>query len=225
MTQAATLANSVQVPQITTYTSGSGTYTTPTGCKYLTVEMIGGGGGAASAGTTSGGVAGTTGGASTFGSVITCNGGQYGGLVVGLSGGYGGTVSVTTSGSILQLVAVKGSQGQQGGSVPSGTAMYPSSAIGATSPFGGAGGANVNDAGTDAQANSGSGGGGGQQAGAASGYNGGGGGAGGYARVMFTAPSATYTYSVGAGGTGGVNAGYKSGGAGGSGVIIITAYF
>ena len=32
-------------PQVTTYTSSSGTYTTPTGAKYLVVEMVGGGGG------------------------------------------------------------------------------------------------------------------------------------------------------------------------------------
>lgn len=38
-------------PQLTVYTSGSGTYTTPVGAKYLIVECIGGGGGGAGNGT------------------------------------------------------------------------------------------------------------------------------------------------------------------------------
>jgi hypothetical protein len=38
-----TLALSI-APTVTTYTSGSGTYTTPTNCRYLYIKMVGGGG-------------------------------------------------------------------------------------------------------------------------------------------------------------------------------------
>ena len=60
------------VPQVTVLTSGSGTYTTPTNCKFLFVKMVGGGGSGGAY--TADGVAGGT---TTFGSsFLTCTGGN-----------------------------------------------------------------------------------------------------------------------------------------------------
>ena len=42
-------------PQMTVYTSGSGTYTVPTNAKALYIKMVGGGGGGSGAGTSGGG--------------------------------------------------------------------------------------------------------------------------------------------------------------------------
>ena len=86
-------------PTVTTYTSGSGTYTTPTNAKYLTVQMVGGGaGGSASSNGSAGGAGGTT----TFGSsFLTCTGGIS---FVPTLGGTGGTA---TGGDELLLVPIK----------------------------------------------------------------------------------------------------------------------
>jgi hypothetical protein len=58
---------SVTAPSIQKFTSGSGTYTTPTGVLYLRVRMAGGGGGGSGSGSASYGTGGN-GGNSTFGS-------------------------------------------------------------------------------------------------------------------------------------------------------------
>jgi hypothetical protein len=196
-------------PQVTVYTSGSGTYTTPTGAKYLQVRMVGGGGGG---GAPSG--AGGNGGTSTFGtSFLTASPGAGGSVATG-GPGTGGTAT----GGDVNLKGGEGGAGPQ--PVPS---SYAPGGAGGNSPFGGGAGqsqATANGvAGSPNTGGGGSGGGGGVSAGSA-----GGGGAGGYLEKLITSPSSTYSYAVGAGGAAG-SGGISAGGAGGSGVIIVTAYF
>ena len=213
------IATNIPVPQVTTYTSGSGTYTVPSDAKYLIVEMCGGGGGGAGAGTGGGfGSGGSAGGNTTFGSsLLTANGGAGGTPAGGASnGGNGGTASLGGSSGI----AITGGNG-------TGTSYANTSGLsgwpGGTTNFGGAGGSNYNTT-TNSQANTGAGGPGG--AGAAAGYNGSSGGSGGYVKATLTSLSSTYAYAVGSGGSGGAaGATGLAGGNGGSGVIIITAYF
>jgi hypothetical protein len=140
----------IPTPQVTVYTSGSGTYTVPANAKYLTVRMIGGGGnGGAASGATAGGGGGAGGylegqintpsstysyavgavsGTTTFGtSLFTANGGSVGASSsVAAVGGSGGTAS----GGYLNLTG--GSGGYGWASVP-----YYSGGIGASTQFGG----------------------------------------------------------------------------------------
>jgi hypothetical protein len=206
-------------PQLTKYTSGSGTYTTPTGAKYLTVQMVGGGGGGGGCGPTSGGaLPGVAGGTTTFGtSLLTCAGGERGingGL--GSAGGLGGAVTLNSPAIGLAVV------GNQGGTFTGGTynatSVYMAGGFGGISPLGTAysGGSN---------SLSGAGGAGGGSGGVAV-VVGNGAGAGGYIQAIIPSPSATYSYAVGAGGTGGAagtdgSVGYN----GGAGLIVVTAYF
>lgn len=209
-------------PSIQKFTSGSGTYTTPAGVKYLKVRMVGGGGGGAGSGTSSGN--GGAGGNTTFGtSLLTANGGSAG--AGGGAGGNGGTASVTSPAT--SLVALSGGAG--GGA--SNVVLTPGGA-GGESPLGGSGGGGTGTGGTGspgkaAATNSGGGGGGaGNGNGAGANYPGGGGGAGGYIEAVIENPSATYSYAVGAAGTAGTAGGSGSaGGAGGSGVIIVEEYY
>lgn len=203
-------------PTIQSFTSGSGTYTTPAGVLWIEVEMIGGGGGAAGSGSGSG--SGSAGGNTTFGSAfLTCNGGSGGTAASGTGGGTGGTA---TGGDINQ-------QGGPGGNASTGTSSIAVfGGAGAASMFAGGGssgfGANPGNAAT---ANSGAGGGGG---GANSTISGGGcgGGAGGYLRKIIDAPSSTYAYAVGSGGGGGTaGTSGQAGGAGGSGRIVVREYY
>ena len=200
-------------PQVTVYTSASGTYTTPTNARWLQIRMIGGGGGG---GGGNSGTAGTTGGTTTFGtSLLTCVGGT--GSTNG-SAGAGGTATggdlnlVGGSGGIPTLSNVGILAGQGGGGAPT--------------PFGGGGTGNYSGAGVAAPANSGAGGGGGGTNAASTLSGGFGGSAGGYLEKTITSPLSSYSYAVGTGGAGasaGTN-GY-AGASGGSGLIIITAYF
>lgn len=193
------------------FTSGSGTYTTPTGCKSIQIELVGGGAGGTAA-VSSGAGTGTAGGNTTFGtSLLTGNGAaacSFGGVastpLPGAPGsGSGGDVNISGGyGTYVNNAAVGGS-------------------VGGNSFFGGAGGSPYGATGYAAAANSGSGGGGGGTIDAIAG--GGGGSAGGYVRKLITSPSATYSYAVGAGGSGGAAGSTGSaGGAGGSGIIIVT---
>jgi len=211
-------------PQVTVYTSGSGTYTTPANTRYLIVEMVGGGGGGAGGGTGSWG-AGGTGGNTTFGSntanggtgasIPYSNGGNGGSFTIGTGTGYGivggsaGDGSLTTTGS-----TVTNAVGSAGGGTPFSS--------------GGGGGAYV-VAGRAGSTNSGAGGGGGAGGnGASTNYGGNGGGGAGYINATITSPAATYSYAVGAAGTAGAagtGTNPSAGGAGGSGLISITAYF
>jgi len=206
------------IPQVTIYTSGSGTYTVPTGCKYLQIELVGGGGGGGGSGVGIGGT-GTAGGSTTFGtSLLIASGGNGSAGYIPQGGGF------PTLNSPAVGVAFFGG-------LASG-AMYQVSNGGGTnggcSPFGGSGsgGAPGGTSGGAATANTGSGGGGGGSA-ATVASCGAGGQAGNYIKALITSSLAsTYSYAVGAAGSAG-SAGTSgaAGGAGGSGVIIVTAYF
>jgi len=187
------------------FTSGSGTYTTPTGCKAIWVRCVGGGGGGAGSGTSAGN--GTTGGDTTF-STLTASGGGP-----GLTTGAGGTGGSATGGDI-NIAGAYGSQIDGGLTVQRG-------GIAGSSIFGGAGRqANSGNPGLAASTNSGA---GGSGAGCGATTNAGGGGAAaGYCEKLIASPAATYSYAVGAGGSAGAaGTSGNAGGAGGSGVIIV----
>jgi len=204
------------------FTSGSGTYTTPTGVLWVRVRLVGGGGGGGGGGT--GGQAnGGGGGASTFGSsFLTANGGGLG-STGGTGGGGGGTASLSAGATGLALAG-----GGGGGSVGQGVVNYVvSGGAGGISAFGG-GAASVayTSAGHAGAANTGGGGSGGGSGNAVGAYTGAGGGAGGFVDVIITVPSATYAYAVGTAGTAGTaGTGGYAGGAGGSGIIIVEEHY
>jgi hypothetical protein len=202
------------IPQITLYSSGSGTYSVPSGCRYLIVEMVGGGGGGAGSGSGQG--AGSAGGTTSFGtSLLTCAGGG------GAANYTGGSIPSATLNSPAVGIAISGARGSPG----TFSLTNAQGATGGVSPFGGAG------AGGDAGASAGfaatgfgSGGGGGGYS--SSGSSGAGGSAGAYIKSTIYSPSASYAYAVGAGGGGGAAGSTGAvGGVGCAGVIIITAYF
>jgi len=190
-------------------TAGSGTYTLPTGCTAIEVEMVAGGGGGAGALDQ----AGSTGGSTIFGAIFCLGGG--GGAPNGSSGGAGGTA---TGGDIN----VQGGQGAAGQTQVGNTTVIGGN--GGSSAFGGAGGGagGGGTAGFPGMTNSGGGGGGGSRF---LNYAGSGGGAGGYLRKLILNPAPTYPYVVGVGGAAGVDSAGFWGGTGGTGVIIVTQYF
>ena len=192
------------------FTSGSGTYTTPTGCKTISIRCVGGGGGSSGAGGTV--VAGGTGGTSTFNSITAIGGSGSSGAEVGGAGGTGGSGSAS-----LRVSGGRGGTGKGSGTVISIGGAGGSTPLGLGSP-------NVINpavatqlAGVAGQA----------YGGGASGPPGdlatygafGGGGGGEYMEILLSSLAATYSYAVGAGGTAGT--GTAAGGAGGSGVIIV----
>ncbi|ABA04735.1 per-hexamer repeat gene protein [Nitrobacter winogradskyi Nb-255] len=203
-----TLEISDTLPTTQVFTTGSGTYTTPAGCKWIEVELIGGGGGGSGSGTSYGN--GFAAGNTTFGDLT--GGGANGGANAGR--GTGGSAS----GGYVNLTGAGGGNGSGVNSTQGGS--------GGASPFGGAGagGAAGAGAGTAAAANTGSGGGGGGVNTTPNG--GGGGGSGGYVKAIINSPTSTYSYSVAAGGNGGsAGTGGAAGGAGGSGIIIVTEHY
>lgn len=207
-------------PTVQKFTSGSGTYTTPSGVAYIRVRMVGGGGGGGGGTAPTTVTTGGTGGNSTFGtSLLTANGGVGGGNT---NGGAGGSASVTGSATVIQIVALSGSTGGGGGTATAGDVSEIPGGDGGCSPFGGAGGGNNLALGsaTSGVTNSGSGGGG---VGTQNTVSAGGGGAGGYIEALIASPSGTYAYAIGAAGTGGTGTG--TGGAGGSGYIEVTEYY
>lgn len=207
-------------PTIQRFLSGSGTYTTPAGVKYITVEMVGGGGGGAGASTTNLPSSGTAGGNTTFGSsLLVANGGGGGAWGSGVASG--GTASVASP-----ALALIGPYSGMTGSGFSYNYEYAIGGYGGVSPFGGAGTSQASGAGMPAIDNTGSGGGGGANSSPGAGsYSGNGGAAGGYLKALITNPSATYAYSVGSMGTGGAGNGGRNGGNGSKGVIIVTEYY
>jgi hypothetical protein len=196
-------------PQTTVYTSGSGTYTTPTSCRYLYIEMIGGGGGGGGSGSASGGNGGA-GGNTTFGSsLLTASGGGSGPWAGG--GGVGGTSTISSPANGFAV------NGGAGGASPNYNALnYANGGTGGSGIFGGGG-------------SSGSTFGGGGNGALTSGTavaNGGGGGAGGGIKAYITSPAATYSYAIGAAGTAGTaGTNGNAGTAGTAGAIFITAFF
>jgi hypothetical protein len=213
-------------PTIQRFTSGSGTYTTPSNVKYIIVEMVAGGGGGGGSGTTDG-TAATAGGNTTFGSsLLTAVGGSAGARnAVSPTGG-----SPTINAPASTLISLAGSRGQGSMIQGSGTSSATPTLMGGnggSSFFGvfGAGGAGSNP-GIDAPANSGAGGGGAGASTPNSLATGTGGCAGAYIRALIVSPSASYSYAVGAGGSGqAAGTSGQAGGAGGSGVIVVTEYY
>ncbi len=200
-------------PTVQKFTSGSGTYTLPNGCQYISVKLVGAGGSGGGAGT--GAVNGTIGNATTFGA-LTGNGGPAG-LASAAQSVIGGT------GSGGNVANIQGGGGQ-GGVVCGVTGQTGGGQGGSTPMGGGAGGGAGGQSALACGANTGGGGGGG---GASAGVNsGGGGGGGGYVENIYTSPSATYSYSVGSavgGGTGGTSG--SNGSSSGSGYIEIIEYY
>lgn len=212
-------------PTIQRFTSGSGTYTTPAGVKYLIVRMVGGGGGGGGGGLGGGGWSGGgNGSASTFGtSLLTAGAGNGGGIGGGAAGG--SSDSNTINSPATAVLSVVGGSGQ-------GTAYDEGSdrstgGQGGNGCFGGGGGGGPGGtAGLNGTTNSGGGGGGGGGGTSGSYYSGAGGASGSCLEAIITSPSATYSYSVGSGGTaGGAGTGGAAGGTGGSGVIIVEEYY
>jgi hypothetical protein len=221
-----TRANFLPSPTAQTFTSGSGTYTTPSGVRWIRVRMAGGGGGGAGSGTAGAGTGGN-GGNTTFGSsLLTANGGAgaSGGIT---SGGTGGTVTVSAPATSVGSFQGGSGQGSGYGSVGTSVLGIPGG-MGGSTPFagGGAGGASNSGAGGAGVTNTGAGGGGGGLSATNGSLTGPGGGAGGYVEAIITSPSATYAYAVGAAGTAGTagTAG-AAGGAGGSGVVIVEEFY
>ena len=198
---------------VTTYTSGSGTYTTPTGARYLIVEMVGGGsggGGGGGNGSNFSTIAGANGTASTFGtSLLTAGGATNGGGV-----GTGGTITVNSP--AVNIFSSAGGTGFAWQYNFGASTSLPQTA-GAASPFGF----------SPSSATYGQGGSGGGLSNSGNGFTGNGGGSGGYIKVALVSPAATYAYTVGTGGAGGTHLGTNNGDgfAGGGGIIIVTAYF
>lgn len=212
----------VKAPTVQRFTSGSGTYTTPAGVKWIKVKMIGGGGGGQGSSTNGGQGAGGTGGNSTFGtSLLAAN---------GAAGGTGGTAPTINSPAI-SLVAVSGGNGADPGKYFNNTVNNQynmNGGHGAQSPFGGAGYSGSTGTGGAAVANTGSGGGGAGLGVGGTGamYTGQGGGSGAYLEAIIANPSASYSYAVGAAGSAGsAGTGGAAGSAGGSGVIIVEEYY
>jgi hypothetical protein len=198
-------------PTSQVFLSGSGTYTTPAGVRYIEVEMVGGGGGGGGAGNAT---AAASGGATTFGS-LTAGGGSGATQSTGAAGG-------TASGGQVNILG----GGGQGGVPSSAGVLAGIGGVGGSSFFSGGGAssyATVNPS-ANAPANSGGGGGGGASTNSgATVASGGGGGAGAYCRALIASPAASYPYSVGTGGTGAT--GTAAGGNGGSGVVIVKEHY
>lgn len=210
-------------PTVQSFTSGSGTYTTPANVKYIQVEMVGGGGGGGGSGTS--GADGGAGGNSTFGTaLLAANAGSGGvGGLNGVAGGGGGTASL---GAAIGIALSGG--GGNGTSNLSLAGVGGAGGSGGNNALSGGGGAPVQTAagiaGVTNSGGGGSGAGGGTTVATSSGA--GGGGAGGYLKAIIATPSATYSYAVGAAGavgTAGTNG--QAGGAGGSGIIVVTEYY
>lgn len=200
----------------TVLTSGSGTYTTKSGCKKILVRMRGvggGGGGTATTGATAGG-AGT---ATTFGtSLLTANGGG-GGAATNLNAGGGAGGGGTASGGDLNIT------GCNGGGPDNGVAASVGG-NGGVGDFGGSGqGGGAGTAGGVPPANTGGGGGGGGGGGTTVG-SAAAGGAGGYLEKLIIGPLATYNYAFGTVGTAGTGT-TAAGGAGALGYIIVEEFF
>lgn len=203
------------LPTVQTFTSSSGTYSTPANVLWIEVVAVGGGGGGGGSGTGGTGGAGGTGGNTTFGTFTA--GGGAGGNDGGGQGGAGGT----TSGS--PQMGIAGGSGS-GSVTPS--AAYMGGGVGGSSALGGNGGGGAQASAGQAGATNSGGGGGGGGSGSSIAIIGGGGGAGSYFKTIINTPSATYSYGVGAAGTAG-SAGTSgfAGGAGGSGFIQVIEHY
>lgn len=220
---ASIINQSNSAPTITVYKTGSGTYTVPTGAKWLRVCMVGAGGGGGGGGTGSPGNGGN-GGNTTFGSsFLTANGGSGGNIAQSPGFGQSAAGGAFTINAGASGLGVSGGQGH--GVAPTNANGFSPGAMGGASALGGAGAGSANGTGGAGAANTGGGGGGGGIN--ATGQSpGGGGGAGGFIDAIIPSPSASYSYAIGAAGTAGA-AGTNgfAGGAGAAGQIIVEAHF
>lgn len=204
-------------PTIQTFSSGSGTYTTPAGVKWIKVYACGGGGGGGGTGSadaTNGGAGGNT----TFGTALIVANGGAGGLLASGSGSGGSVAGGTASGGTE--LNLKGADGNGGSNYLDSVAGGGGGGGGGPAAGGGAaGGAGGRDGGTCS-------GGGGASSNSATISGAGGGAGGGQVTSLIAAPSATYAYAVGAGGTAG-SAGTSgaAGGAGGAGYIYVEEHY
>lgn len=203
-TRAAYAPSVGKLPTRQVFTSGTGTYTTPTGATRLVVRMVGGGGGGGGAPAT----AGTAGNNTTF-STFTASGGAAG--TGALAGGAGGAAAGGT-------INIPGGAGGGGGKTSVANVFMPGG-MGGSSAFGGAGASGLGNAVGGAGATNSGGGGGGGGGGSAQ-DSASGGGSGGYVEGYITSPAATYSYSVAGTAAGGVGA-TTTGGAGAAGIIIV----
>lgn len=224
--QPAITPDTPRFPTVQRFTSGSGTYTTPVGVKYIRVRMVGGGGGGGGSGTTSG-TASQSGGNTTFGSsLLIANGGSGGNRASTTAAGG----SVTINSPALSIVSISGGNGQganiQNSSNTNATPLL-NGGNGGSSLFGGNGaGSRYDNPGGNAVSNSGGGGGGAGCDSSNNNQTGSGGGAGGYIEAIIVNPSSSYSYSVGSGGNGqGAGTAGQAGGSGGSGIIIVEEYY
>lgn len=211
-TKLATTAFAKMAPTIQRFTSGSGTYTTPTGVAWIRVSQCGGGGGGGGA-TGSGGAGGNT----TFASWVASGGAGGTGAASPASGGVGGYGGASGSGSVIvRIIGQEGGTGYRSGagSDLQYTATGGSCHIGAGGAYHG-----PNNTGSAGALYGGGGAGGLQNSGAC----GGGGGGGEYVQFIITSPSATYSYSVGTAGTAGT--GSPAGAVGAAGIIIVEEYY
>lgn len=199
------------LPTIQTFTTSSGTYTTPSNCLWIEVRLIGGGGGGGGSGAS--GAAGTAGNNTTFGtSLLTASGGGGGGGNSAAAGSGG-----AASGGDWNLPGEDGGNSLSSGGVAA-------AGYGGGSAFAGGRGASPtgSSAGGAGKTNSGGGGAGGANvSGTANG--GSGGGAGGSVYKLITSPSATYAYSVGGTAAGGT--GTNAGGLGAAGFIQVIEHY
>jgi hypothetical protein len=214
-------------PTIQKFTSGSGTYTTPTSPSplYIRVRMVGGGGGGGGSADPAGDAGqGGTGGTTTFGTALLTANGGVGGRESGVAAGPGGSASISAPG---YGTALSGGDG-----APAAVTSFnggKAGGNGGSSAFGGAGAGgfpnSVADSGTTGKTNTG-GGGGGASNNSSGGFPGAGGGSGGFVDAIIPSPSATYAYAVGAAGTAGA-AGTNgvAGSAGADGYIEVTEYY
>lgn len=206
-------ADITKSPTTQIFTSGSGTYTTPSGVKWIKVRMVGGGGGGGGISNGVGYLSGSAGGNSQFGTVYANGGGASGGYSSPGGGGGGGSGTAT--------VRLPGAPGLMANVVGD----YPGGAGGATTLGGGGhGGSAGGSSGGTGVSNTGSGGGGAGGSSTWGSYGCSGGGGGEYVEIYITSPSSTYSYAVGAGGAGGDGAS-ADGGAGGSGIIIVEEHY
>ena len=200
------------------YTTGSGTYTTPTGVRWIRVRMVGGGGGGG-ASVESGSRNGASGSDTTFGSSVAKGG--YWGATYTLPWGGAGGVAGTIGGDTISGFTIAGGGGAAG-IIAAGTHVYQPGNVGGNSYFGGGATAAVGGACPVGAANTGGGGCGGG-CGNAQLFTGGGGGAGGYTEVIIVPTlNQAFSYAVGPGGNGGTTDHVQgwNGSSGGSGVIL-----
>ena len=215
-------AFSHKMPTQQRFTSGSGTYYKPAGCRAIRVRMVGSGGSAAGSATQAANNAsnGVDGDASTFGtSLLTADGGTKGSQSVTPGGrGGGGTINSPAFGFVW-----KGADG--GPSVLSNSATAGPNG-GGTMLGGGASGGKENGVGQNAQANTGAGGGAPGCSNLTSFITGSAGGGAGGVDAWIVDPLASYAYVVAAAKTGGAaGTSGNAGGDSGSGLIIVDEYY